>query len=552
MIVDSEIAQLSVDSKRQRFLLAVVSGVMVGCSFPPSPFSSLAYVAFIPFFIVFVSVDTLWRLLRTSYVMLFVFHVITLYWTGGFTHLRDPWLAASGVALLLVHPLFYWPTIMLSWFVRKRLGVLVGLLSFSFFWVGFEYVHSLEEIAFPWLTLGNSQAYDLARVQILEYTSVYGLSWLILLFNLLGFLLITCVATGRWRITSLPSMSVLAALVIVYFGPVLYGTARMAHIDSLLHQERLRVAVIQPNIDPWEKWGEGYVDKFRAYEKQLDLLLTETKKLEDKNLDLIVWPETAIPYRILLPQNFDRWRILRDRLDSIGVPLFTGIPFTTYYDSLVAPKTANRIQNTSMYYEDFNSAVLIVPGQGVGDVYKKILLVPFGERIPYAETLHFLIEPFKWNVGIGMWAKGKDTVVFSLPVGDTIHRFSGMICYESVFPNFVRQFVRRGAEFLIIITNDSWWGNTSGAYQHAAYASLRAVETRRWIIRAANGGISGFVDPSGRIHSATSMYTQATIVGTIQPSDQLTFYVEHGDLFALLCLFCSGIFVILGVSRRKQ
>ncbi len=552
MIADSEILKLSVDSKRQRFILAVVSGVMVGFSFPPSPLSSLAYVAFIPFFIVFVSVDTLWRLLRSSYIMLFVFHAITLYWTGGFTHLRDPWLATSGVALLLVHPLLYWPTFMLTWFVRKRLGILVGLVSLLFFWVGFEYVHSLGELAFPWLTLGNSQAYDLSRLQIVEYTSVYGLSWLILLFNLLGFLMIAYVTTGRWGITSLPSIGMFVALVIVYFGPVLYGKARTAQIDSSRNHNQLNVAVIQPNIDPWEKWGEGYVDKFKAYESQLELLLTETEKLKKEKPDLIVWPETAIPYRILLPQNLDRWRILRERLDSIGVPLFTGIPFTTYYDSAVAPKTANQIQNTSMYYEDFNSAVLIVPGQGVGDVYKKILLVPFGERLPYAETFSFLIEPFKWNVGIGMWAKGKDTVVFSLPVRDTSHRFSGMICYESVFPNFVRQFVRRGAEFLMIITNDSWWGNTSGAYQHASYASLRAIETRRWIIRAANGGISGFVDPAGRIHSATLMYTQATIRGAIQARNESTFYVEHGDLFAILCLFCSGIFVILAVSRRKR
>jgi apolipoprotein N-acyltransferase len=194
-----------------------------------------------------------------------------------------------------------------------------------------------------------------------------------------------------------------------------------------------------------------------------------------------------------------------------------------------------------------------VPGVGAGPVYKKIVLVPFAERIPYASALSFLIEPLKWNVGIGMWGKGKDTVVFSLPTRDGRDmKFASMICYESVYPNFVREFVSRGAQFLVIVTNDSWWGNTPGAYQHAAYASFRAIENRRWIVRAANGGISGFIDPAGRYHGETKLYTASSFSGTIEPREELSFYVRHGDIFAKACVTLAVVLILFTFLPQRN
>jgi apolipoprotein N-acyltransferase len=215
--------------------------------------------------------------------------------------------------------------------------------------------------------------------------------------------------------------------------------------------------------------------------------------------------------------------------------------------------TATRSQISGMYYEEFNSTTVFIPGRPVGPVYRKIVLVPFAERIPYAETFRFLIEPLKWNVGIGMWGIGKDTVVFSMPLrNEQPVRFSSLICYESVYPNFVRQFVTRGAQFLVIITNDSWWGNTSGAYQHVSYASFRAIETRRWIVRSANGGISGFIDPAGRIHDETKLYHAATIIGTIESRDDMTFYARHGDVFAGCCVGATFLLLLITVLPRRR
>ncbi|MEK6756755.1 MAG: apolipoprotein N-acyltransferase [Bacteroidota bacterium] len=548
-----DLKRLPDTSLRHRLALAILSGAMLGFAFPPSPFYSLAYVGLVPFFLLVEMLEGTWRILRYSYLVMLIFHCITVYWAGGFTHSNDPWMMSAGGALLLVHPLFYWLPILLFVLVRRRLGSFAGLLAFPFLWIAYEYSHSLSEFSFPWITLGNSQAYDLHRIQIAEYTSVYGLSFIIIAFNVLAFVLVINLATGKWRFRAPEAVIVFCTLILVYVGPWLVGELLHIRHKNQPAGRTLKVGVVQPNIDPWEKWGQGYASKLDSYRLQLATYVRESKALSSRTPDLIVWPETAIPLRILLPQNYSYLSSLRAELDAIGIPVFTGLPYTRYYDSASAPVTANRIESSNVYYEDFNSATLLVPQQPVGPIYKKMVLVPYAERIPYAETFRFLIEPLKWNVGIGSWGKGEDTVVFSLPLraGEAV-KFAAMICYESVYPNFVRLFVGRGAEFLVIITNDSWWGNTSGAYQHASYASFRAIENRRWIIRAANGGISGLVDPAGRIHDETTLYTAATFDGEIQSNSKLTFYARHGDLFAQICLFFGALFVALAFISRPR
>jgi apolipoprotein N-acyltransferase len=338
----------------------------------------------------------------------------------------------------------------------------------------------------------------------------------------------------------------------MYFGPWLYGTIAMKPYENPSDADTVRVGIVQPNIDPWEKWG-GAGDRWTSIESQLGKLLSETRSIAAKPVDLVVWPETAIPFHILLPGNQTYWLWLRANLDSAHVPVLTGLPYAVFYDSASAPATSSWDSFRRLYYDDFNSAALLVPGRPVGPVYKKIVLVPFAERIPYAETFKFLIGPLKWNVGIGMWGKGKDTILFSLPRKDgSSLKFASMICYESVYPGYVREFVRQGAQFLVIMTNDSWWGNTSGAYQHASYASLRAVETRRWIIRAGNGGISGLVDPSGSIHEKTKLYSSTTIRGTIHPRTELTFYAKHGDLFAIGCVSCTALLLLASLLPQRK
>jgi apolipoprotein N-acyltransferase len=532
-----------VESTKHRFALAIASGLMLAGAFPPSPLYSLAYVALIPLLLLLETLEGTWKVLRWSYFTMLIFHAATLYWIGGFVSGKDIWLMIAGGAVVLFHPFFYLPVILAYFWIRRKLGLIPGLAFFVLAWTSYEYSHSLSEISFPWITLGNSQAYDLQRIQIAEFTSVYGISLIVLAFNVVAFVLVTKLATKSWDLRSRASMISISLLVCLYFVPWFYGEARMRQLASESVANRITVGVIQPNVDPFDKWSKP--------SEQVPVLLAYTEKLAHENCDLVVWPETAIPFFILQPQNEIYRSTFRSILDSMHVSVLTGLPSVVYYDSVNAPMTAQKSQISGRYYEEFNSTTTFVPGRANSPVYRKIVLVPFAERIPYAETFRFLIEPLKWNVGIGMWGIGQDTVVFSVPRRDgTPVQFSSMICYESVYPDFVRRFVKKGAQFLVIITNDSWWGNTSGAYQHVSYASLRAVENRRWIVRSANGGISGLIDPSGKIHNETTLYKQAEIQGMVAARDDLTFYVRHGDLFALLCV--AGMFIIALIAALPQ
>ncbi len=541
------------DRRRRRTyaFLAAFSGILLGLSFPPSPLYSLAYVGFVPFFFLFERLDKPGDFLRFSYLMLFVFHALTVYWVGGFTHMRDQYLMLSGAGLLLLHPMFYWIPLFASFVVRKRLGTTVWLVTFPVLWVGFEYFHSLGEFSFPWLTLGNSQAYDFHRVQIAEVVSVYGLSMLVLTFNVLSYAFIRNVALLRMRFTAGRNLTLFSSLVLLYVIPFVIGASLLSRYDSFAGGKAVKVGIIQPNIDPFEKWGDGGSARWEGYIKQLTLFFEEMRKLSKDSLDLIVLPETAVPFHLLLPQNIEYYNLFKHEVDFSNTAVFTGLPDGFYSDSAAASVTA--MKSGDRYFESFNAATLFLPYVGSGEVYRKVKLVPYAERVPYAETFRFLIEPLKWSVGISSWGKGTKQVLYRIGMrGGDSTSFGGMICYELIYPDYVRGFVRNGADFLVVLSNDSWWGNTSGAYQLAATTGIRAVETRRWILRCANGGISGVLDPAGRLIAGTSMFEAATFSAVVKTMEEETFYVKYGDLVGRACLFGSGIIILLAFAWKRK
>ena len=388
------------------------------------------------------------------------------------------------------------------------------------------------------------------RIQIVEYSSVYGLTLLIFAFNIIAFLVILNQTNGKWKF--LQVLKLVSVLIILYFGSALYGKY-IINKKSENSKIKISVGVIQPNFDPWDKWGGSYNDKWESYSRQLNYYFDATAQLTKLKPDIIFWPETAIPFHILLPRYSLYLSELLALSDSLNIPIYTGLPTAEYFDSLHAPTTAEMIGKSNLYVESYNSAVLIQPNHSIGQIHKKTILVPFAERIPYAETFRVLIEPLKWNVGISSWGKGEDTIIYQINLKDGNQiKFSGMICYESVYPNYVREFVKRGAEFLVIITNDSWWGNTSGAYQHASFASLRAVETRRWVVQCANGGISMVVDPTGKRLFTTNLYATTKFVAGIGSTSEKTFYVKYGDIVAQICLGASIMMLITVILKRNK
>jgi apolipoprotein N-acyltransferase len=530
------------NSKYFNLLLLALSGIMLGFSFPPFKTGILAAFAFIPFLFHLSKVETYGKTFWSSYFVFFVFNLIAVSWVGGFNEHKDVYLMVAGVSLLIVHPIFLSMPIMAFTFIRRNLNFKTAVYSLPFLWVSFEFVHSLGELAFPWLTLGNSMSYDLSLIQYSCFTGVYGVSFWLLLINIITFILVVKILLKEWKLSSPKSVLIIFFLLMLYFIPKLYGSFELK--KEISSGEAIKIGLIQPNIDPWEKWD------YDTQEAQLQKFQLMTSNISH-DVNLVVWPETATPYYILRPQYRFYFDKIKNQIDSLNIPLFTGIPdIHIYKANEKTPPSAKQFRGSGEFYDSYNSSMLLIPHSNEIQKYAKIRLVPFSERVPYADQLSFLNLPY-WGVGIGGWGIGKDTTVFKLPLKDAaIVNFSSMICYESIYPTFVADFVRKGSEFLIIITNDSWWGDSFGPYQHLRCGIFRAIENRRWIARCANGGISCFIDPYGNVYDETKMYTQSTIVNSIYARKDLTFYSRHGDIFAFSCLFISGFILMAGLSKK--
>jgi len=522
-------------------LLALSSGLFLGFAFPPVPTGVTALVAFIPFFMLHASTENYWPAFRYSYLTFLIFNIITLYWPSGLVHCRDLYMAVGGLFLIAVHPLFYLIPVAVWVFVRRHLGFRISLFTFPFIWTGFEYLHSLSEIAFPWLVLGNTQTYDLGIVQMAAITGSYGISFWILWINVLGFILFMKLALGEWKVLSWSSTATAAVILILYLAPKVYGTWILKNTTEG-KGPTVEIAVIQPNVDTFEKWTGNP-------EKPLEIVQQITELVGKSGADLVLWPETTPPFYILHPGEKHIFDKVRKQVDSLNINLLSGIPDIHYYRDDEQALRSSKTNSLGLRYETYNSSMLLQPHTDTIQKYAKIRLVPFAERVPFSEELSFL-NAMKWNFGLGGWGIGRDSTIFTMNTRDGERvQFSTLICYESIYPSFVARFVRKGAEFLCIVTNDSWWGNTSGAYQHKQYAVLRAVENRRWVIQCANGGISCFIDPYGRTIEETPLYVQTLIEHAVTARREITFYTRKGDWLCELCFYVVLVFIVASFGR---
>lgn len=525
-----------------KLFLLTLTGVLLGLSFPPFETGVFSLFAFVPLF--FVLSDANGRNFLNSYYAFFIFNLISISWVGGFNHAKDVYLMVAGAALLIVHPFIQSLPVAVFNYIHKNLSFKAAIYSFPFLWVSFEYLHSLTEFAFPWLTLGNSLTYDLPLLQIAEYFGVYGLSFWITVFNVLIFILITKLIFKEFSLKDKNSILLGSSIIILYLIPKSYGNYILSKQPEFTGEKKVTVGIIQPNIDPWEKWYSEQEDV------QVQKQLAMSEEIADE-CDLIIWSETGIPFYILEPPYREFLESLKVKVNSLNFSLLTGFPDVHYYgpDELV-PKSAKQLGDRDVYYDTYNSSFLLVPNSDKIQKYSKIRLVPFSERVPYADVLHFL-NFLEWDVGISGWAIGKDTTVFVFQLKNfDAAKFSNLICYESIYPSFVKEFVKKGAEFLTIITNDSWWGDSFGPYQHERYAILRAIENRRWIARCANGGISCFIDPFGKVYNATKMFTTDVIQRSIYTNNKFTFYTLKGDLVPEISSLII-VFVITAAISKK-
>ena len=532
-------------NKNKERLLLASSGILLGLAFPPVPFpfTILMLVALVPYFQIIEQKKGLGEINRATYFTFWFFNLITLYWVGSWQPTADPFLMISGVVLVFFNPILFLIPSTLYYFSKKILPYPSVIFLFPFFWVTYEYIYMLTDASFPWLTLGSGVARFLSFIQIADIIGAVGLSFVIILINILIYK-----SLKKLKEKKIIFSAELISLIILICFILIYGNYKLYNFK--LSNETVKVGLIQPNIDPWKKWESGNIDQLT------NLYFGLSQKAIDKGAQLIIWPETALPVFLKSAMYHSTLSSIFNYLDSNNVTLLTGIPDIIYYDKgTKMPSDVKYSEAGDFYYTTYNGVYMLSPHSKHIQRYGKMKLVPFGERVPFVDQLPFLGDLIKWGVGITGWNVGKDTVVFKMKLRDKNNfnsddtlKINALVCYESLYPYFVSEFVRRGADLISVVTNDSWYGNLSGPYQHEEIAALRAVENRKSVVRAANGGISCIIDPLGRIIRQTKMLTKDYIVGDVIIQKDETFFTKNPYIVPVICcvisVWIAGMFFI--------
>lgn len=504
---------------KKTLVLAVLTGILFALSFPPFRSGFIAYGALIPFFYL-LNNRSFKETIRLGYLSGFFIHLTTLFWVGNVT--------MPGVAgMLLILPLFTMLYGVLHRLVLLRLPR-TGFVFLPFVWTAVEYLQSFGETAFPWIYLGYTQTYYLPVIQFAEYTSVFGVTFWVFSLNIILYHLL-------FGFSEKPNRKLwLIIWMVLFLLPFGFGLSTSARLQN--DSDSVRIALIQGNIDPFEKWNSANT------ERQFVLYDSLTREALSSNPDLVIWPETAMPF--YLRYEYRYLRRIRQLIDTSDVVLLTG---------------SIDLSSDEGEHRYYNAALQLRPDEEKINSYGKRKLVPFSERVPYSDF--FPISSLRdWlmetSLGVGDYSRGAEYTLFYLTSdscaqasADSGFAFAVPICYESTFPELVRQFVKRGADFLVVITNDAWFGRTSAPYQHQQIAVMRAIETRRSIARCANTGISCFIDPYGRVSQRSRLFRQAVLVGDVKVTQRQTFFVRHGNLFSQFTSLLSVLVVLFAIAK---
>ena len=508
---------------RARAALALVSGLLLAASFPKFGHSAVAWVALAPLLAAVVGQPAA-RGFRLGLLAGSVYFAGTLYWISGVmaTFGAMPFVVAVLINGALVAYLALYPAIFGA--VMARLSSRFGMRALAAapcVWVATELARTLVMTGFPWVLLGYSQASVLPVAQVASVAGVYGVSWLVAAVSAaLAYAVLQERGTrpvwsaAHWR--PLYAVAVAVALCAVWGGwRVHHGALRSAGTP-------VRVGLVQGNVDQAEKWDvQRSGDIFGDY-------LRLTRDTIAAGARVVIWPESSTPF-FLREDEAEAEQVRRIARDA-RVPIVVG--------SDDVQRSAER-GGTRRYY---NAAFLIGADGSDQGVYHKMHLVPFGEYVPLRGLLFFVDRLVQ---SVSDFSPGAEPVLLSVDG----HPISTSICYEVVYPAATREFVRRGSELLATMTNDAWFGTTSAPYQHFAQASMRAIETGRYLVRAANTGITGMVDPYGQVLAQTRLNETTALVGDVRFLQGQTIYVRTGDAVAWASV--ALVALLLAASGRR-
>lgn len=505
---------------RVKYFPAAASGCLVTLSFPDAGVSVIAFFALVPLLI---SLEQL-RIKECFYAGLitgFSYFTTLIYWIVPTTHTYGQIHLVLACAILVLlslylacYPALFSLTIKILQ-SREKSVLSLALMPFqaAFLWVGLEYIRTYAFTGFGWGSLGYSQFNNLKLVQIADISGVYGISFLIVLVNsTLASLWI------QFKKTSIKHLLMPAGImVIILTGVYGYGTTRIVAIkNEIITAETTHISIIQGNIEQDLKWSDAF--KLATVEKYIHL----SKSQAENTPDLIIWPETALPF--YFGMNRELSGKITQCVQSSSTHFLIGSPAIDFNDE------------TPLF---FNRAYMLDENANIKTQWDKHHLIPFGEYVPFGDILTFL---GKITAQAGNFSSGSQPVI---PLDFKQFKTGVLICFEILFPSTAAGFVRQGADILTTITNDAWFGYSTAAMQHFSIAVFRAVENRRSLARAANTGISGFVDPTGKIIHGTPLFTNQAFTREIPVLTSMSFYTRYGDIFAIASIVLTASFLAL-------
>lgn len=531
--------------------LAILSGLLLWIAWPPTQYTTfLLFIGFVPMLLAIENIikddkaKKGRRIFNTTFIGFLIWNSLSVYWVYNALKIVGEVVAIP----ITIIPYALGPLLMATAFwlyyrlrlVAPRWVALIGLVCF---WTGYEYLHQSWDLNFPWMTLGNGFAIAHQWVQWYEYTGVYGGTLWIWAINILVFLIYIGLREAQTKNTRL---SLIGAALVVLLAPLGYSLS--VYSNYVEERNPSNVVVAQPNIDPYEKEGSIPANL------QVDVMIHLSRQIAQPNTEYFIWPETAIPSPIEEDKLRESNLIGQARFflrSYKNANLITGAETYSVYDTR-ATATAKPFAEGGGFYDSYNTALSIENGDKL-QTYHKSRLVPGAESLPFGNALSFLKPVFEHLGGAtGTYAPDKDAGVFYSQSGIGV---APSICFESIWGGYVARSVKKGAQFIAIITNDGWWENTSGKDQHLDYAKLRAIETRRWVCRSANTGISAFINQRGDIVKHTEWWTKTAIKQDINLNSEITFYVKHGDYIPQAGSVLTGVGILFLLAmrfRRKQ
>ncbi|HMU07931.1 MAG TPA: apolipoprotein N-acyltransferase [Kaistella sp.] len=534
-------------------ILSLLSAMLLSISWPTYGIPFFIFFALVPLMMMEHDITKFskikrkgWVIFGLSYLCFVIWNIVTTGWLYGSKNPDGTHSVMAVVFPVLVNSLLYSFVFQLYHWYKKLQGTYWGLTFFVAIWMCFEKLHMSWEFTWPWLNLGNAFSEYPKIIQWYDTLGATGGSFWILLINVYAFYTLRIWEAGRKRKSLIINSAILVGAIAL---PMLISVVKYNNFDEKPIGS-VKVLMLQPELDPYtEKYSKDSLTI-------LNDLLTLAEQNSKGQIDYYIGPETSLPgFGSISERGFEQSMLLnnvKDFLSKHPKSVFaTGISSHKFFRSNEQkPNAAYQVSDGS-FVESYNSAVQIIPNQKV-EVYHKGKLVPGVEIFPYINVLKPILGDAMLNLGGATVSLGIDEErkVFTNPFNKG--KLAPIICYESIYGEFVTDYVKKGANFLAIMTNDSWWGVTQGHQQLMSYAKLRAIETRREIARSANSGISAHIDAKGDVLADTLYGDKTALFAEVKLYDKMTFYSRAGDLLSRISIFVLGFLVFYTLIKKFQ